>query len=176
VETEAVYVVSPLAEASFELLARAGGLTVLKAGPGGLSNSRVMVIDGEGSCGFSAPAKSVLLPDGADWSTFAPLSSFADSPSVHQPVPQLAASSDTLLRFSPVNFTAGGKFQLCFCDAELLQGSDFDEGKQCTDAADFTVRAATIHASGLTCLISETELQRVTCAEQVLGGLKCASS
>jgi hypothetical protein len=135
-----------------------------------------MVIDGEARCGYSAPAKSVLLPDGVEWSTLKPLSSFADSPSAHQPLPQPLASSDTLLRFSPVNFTAGGKFQLCFCDAELLQGPDFDEGKQCTDPADFTVRAATVHASGLTCLISETELQRVTCTEQALGGLKCASS
>jgi hypothetical protein len=175
VDTSAVYVVNPMTESSFELVANAG-LTVMKAGPGGLSNSRVMVIDGDARCGYSAPAKSVVLPDGATWSTFKPLSSFADSPSVYQPSAQPLASSDTLLRFSPVNFTAGGKFQLCFCDAELLQGPDFDEGKQCTDPADFTVRAATIHASGLTCLISETELQRVTCAEQALGGLKCASS
>jgi len=184
VDTSSVYVVEPLTQnASFELIAD-GGLTVTKAGPGGLSNSRIMVIDGEGLCGFSAAATSVLLPDGTDWNTLKPLSIFADSPvsssvpsnAAQQPFPHSLASSDTLLRFSPVNFTAGGKFQLCFCDAELLQGSDFDEGKQCTDPADFTVRAATIHASGLKCLISETELQRVSCTEQLLGGLKCASS
>jgi hypothetical protein len=138
-----------------------------------------MVIDGEGMCGFSAAATSVLLPASEAWGTFKPLSGFEDSPSeVEQDSADSLtfSSSDTKLRFSPVNFTAAGKFQLCFCDAELLQGSDFDRGKQCTDPADFTVRAATIHASGLKCLISETELQRVTCTEQALGGLKCASS
>jgi hypothetical protein len=177
VDTSAVYVMEPLVETSFELFAPEGGLTVTKAGPGGLSNSRVMVIDGDGVCGFSAAAASVLLPEGADWSTFEPLSNFADSPSDPDDGRRATdVSSDTLLKFAPVTFTAGGKFQLCFCDAELLQGSDFDTGKQCEDPADFSVKMATIHASHMACLISETELQRVSCAEQALGGLKCLSS
>jgi len=177
VDTSSTYVVEPETEASFELVAE-GGLTVTKAGPGGLSNSRVMVIDGDGVCGYSSAAKSVVLPDGAAWTTFKPLTSFADAPSSFSP-DQLAqetiASTETLLRFSPVNFTAGGRFQLCFCDAELLQGSNFDQGKQCTGPAVFTVRAGGIYASGLTCLISEAVFQRATCTEQALGGLKCVS-
>jgi hypothetical protein len=76
-------------------------------------------------------------------------------------------SFDRMLRFSDITFKSGGTYKLCFCDASLLAHG------QCRSEEDYSVDVGTIHASGVSCLIKKEELQRVSCAEQAHGGLRC---
>jgi hypothetical protein len=89
------------------------------------------------------------------------------SPTLLPPL-DLGFSWSAMLRFTPVRFTSGGTFKLCFCDATLLAA-----GKQCKSAADFMIEVGTVHASGLSCLIGKPELQRASCVSQYHGGLRC---
>jgi len=75
-----------------------------------------------------------------------------------------------LLRFKPIEIATGGTFKVCFCDSTLLA-----PGAVCASAKDFSVTVGTIHASGVSCLISNKKLQRVSCASQLYGGLRCYS-
>jgi hypothetical protein len=80
----------------------------------------------------------------------------------------LGFSWSAMLRFTPVRFTSGGTFKLCFCDSTLLKA-----GTQCKSPADFMIEVGTVHASGLSCLIGKPELQRASCVSQFHGGLRC---
>jgi hypothetical protein len=75
-----------------------------------------------------------------------------------------------LLRFKPIEIATGGTFKVCFCDSTLLA-----EGAVCSSVKDFSVTVGTVHASGVSCLISNKKLQRVSCASQLYGGLRCYS-
>merc|ERR1719263_654282 len=81
-----------------------------------------------------------------------------------------AYSFAKLLRFKPIEIGTGGTFKVCFCDSTLLA-----EGAVCAATKDFSVTVGTIHASGVSCLISNKKLQRVSCASQLYGGLRCYS-
>jgi hypothetical protein len=72
-----------------------------------------------------------------------------------------------LLRFKPVQFKSGGTFKLCFCDASITM-----EGV-CMTEKDYKIEVGTIHASGVSCLIADPKLQRVSCTPQAHGGLRC---
>ena len=80
-------------------------------------------------------------------------------------------SWDKILRFRDVEFTSGGKFKLCFCDSSLLPGV----GRVCATERDYTIEVGMIHSSGVSCLISNPQLQRVSCTPQMHGGLRCYS-
>jgi hypothetical protein len=89
------------------------------------------------------------------------------SPTLLPPL-DLGFSWSAMLRFTPVRFTSGGTFKLCFCDSTLLPA-----GTQCAAPADFMIEVGTVHASGLSCLIGKPELQRASCVTQYHGGLRC---
>jgi hypothetical protein len=72
-----------------------------------------------------------------------------------------------LLRFKPVQFKSGGTFKLCFCDASLTKDG------VCMTEKDYKIEVGTIHASGVSCLIADPKLQRVSCTPQAHGGLRC---
>jgi len=82
----------------------------------------------------------------------------------------LGFSWEEMLRFQPVQFKSGGTFKLCFCDSERLGGG------ACNAVTDFAIQVGTIHSSGVSCLVSQPRLQRVSCAEQHHGGMRCYGS
>jgi len=84
------------------------------------------------------------------------------------PAADLGFSWDKMLRFKPIQFKSGGTFKLCFCDSEIL-GS----GSVCSTERDYKIEVGTIHASGVSCLIANPKLQRVSCTGQRHGGLRC---
>lgn len=73
----------------------------------------------------------------------------------------------SLMRFKPVQFKSGGTFKLCFCDASLTKDG------ACMVEKDYKIEVGTIHASGVSCLIKDPKLQRVSCTPQAHGGLRC---
>jgi hypothetical protein len=77
-------------------------------------------------------------------------------------------SWDKMLRFKPLKIATGGTFKVCFCDSTLLA-----EGAVCTTEKDFGIQVGTVHASGVSCLLEQPALQRVSCVEQRHGGLRC---
>jgi len=77
-------------------------------------------------------------------------------------------SWDKMLRFKPIQFKSGGTFKLCFCDSEALGG-----GEVCSTEKDYKIEVGTLHASGVSCLIANPKLQRVSCTDQAHGGLRC---
>lgn len=77
-------------------------------------------------------------------------------------------SWESMLRFKGITFKSGGTFKLCFCDSSLLPS-----GSACRTEADYSVEVGTIHASGVSCLIANPDLQRVSCVGQYYGGLRC---
>jgi hypothetical protein len=87
------------------------------------------------------------------------------------PAMDLGFSWESMLRFKDIQFKSGGTFKLCFCDSSLLSGV----GAACASERDYTVEVGMIHASGVSCLISNPQLQRVSCTEMMHGGLRCYS-
>jgi hypothetical protein len=77
-------------------------------------------------------------------------------------------SWDKMLRFKPVEFKSGGTFKLCFCDSTIL-----GPGQVCSTEKDYKIEVGTIHASGVSCLIKNPKLQRVSCEDQFHGGWRC---
>merc|ERR1719262_11069 len=73
----------------------------------------------------------------------------------------------SLMRFKHVQFKSGGTFKLCFCDASLTKDG------ACMVEKDYKTEVGTIHASGVSCLIKDPKLQRVSCTPQAHGGLRC---
>jgi hypothetical protein len=78
-------------------------------------------------------------------------------------------SWESILRFRDVEFTAGGKFKLCFCDSALLGSED----AICDGPTDFKIEIGEIHATGLQCLLSNPKMARGVCTPQLYGGLRC---
>jgi hypothetical protein len=78
-------------------------------------------------------------------------------------------SWESILRFREAEFTAGGKFKLCFCDSALLDGED----AICDGPEDFKIEIGEIHATGLQCLLSNPKMARGVCTPQLYGGLRC---
>jgi hypothetical protein len=78
-------------------------------------------------------------------------------------------SWESILRFRDVEFTAGGKFKLCFCDSALLGSAD----AICDGPEDFKIEIGEIHATGLQCLLSNPKMARGVCTPQLYGGLRC---
>merc|ERR1712118_69977 len=66
-----------------------------------------------------------------------------------------------------MGFKSGGTFKLCFCDSSLLADG------VCMTEKDYKIEVGTIHASGVSCLIADPKLQRVSCPPQAHGGLRC---
>jgi len=87
------------------------------------------------------------------------------------PAVDLGFSWEDMLRFKDVQFKSGGTFKLCFCDSSILPGV----GRACATERDYTIEVGMIHASGVSCLISNPMLQRVSCTPQMHGGLRCYS-
>jgi hypothetical protein len=87
---------------------------------------------------------------------------------VTMPAEDFGFSWDQILRFKPLQFVSGGTFKLCFCDSSVL-----GKNSACSTEQDYKIEVGTIHASGVSCLIEKTMLQRVTCANQWHGGLRC---
>jgi hypothetical protein len=87
------------------------------------------------------------------------------------PAVDLGFSWEEMLRFKDIQFKSGGTFKLCFCDSSILPGV----GRACASERDYTVEVGMIHASGVSCLISNPQLQRVSCTPQKHGGLRCYS-
>jgi hypothetical protein len=77
-----------------------------------------------------------------------------------------------MLRFKSFKFTTGGTFKVCFCDSALLPGAS-ESYASCAKPADFPVEVGTVHSSGVSCLLERPALQRVTCVDQMYGGLRC---
>merc|ERR1719158_1404249 len=84
------------------------------------------------------------------------------------PAADLGFSWDKMLRFKPLQFKSGGTFKLCFCDSAIL-----GPGRVCSTEKDYKIEVGTIHASGVSCLIANPKLQRVSCTGQRHGGLRC---
>jgi len=87
------------------------------------------------------------------------------------PSVDLGFSWEEMLRFKDIQFKSGGTFKLCFCDSSLLPGV----GRVCATERDYTIEVGMIHSSGVSCLISNPQLQRVSCTPQMHGGLRCYS-
>jgi hypothetical protein len=79
--------------------------------------------------------------------------------------PDAGFSWDQMLRFKGLQFSSGGRFKLCFCDSEIHSS--------CNKAADYGVEVGEVHVSGVSCLVANPRLQRVACATQFHGGLRC---
>jgi hypothetical protein len=79
--------------------------------------------------------------------------------------PEMGFSWDQMLRFKGLQFSSGGRFKLCFCDSEIHSS--------CNKAADYGVEVGEVHVSGVSCLVENPRLQRVACASQFHGGLRC---
>lgn len=75
-------------------------------------------------------------------------------------------SSSSVLRFSPVTVSRGGRYKICFCDSTL---------GNCARPKDFSIEVGTLHCSGVSCLL-EAGLRDQTCAPQDEGGLACSES
>jgi hypothetical protein len=86
------------------------------------------------------------------------------------PAADLGFSWDKLLRFRNITFKSGGTFKLCFCDSTILGSRSV-----CSSERDYKIEVGTIHASGVSCLIANPRLQRVSCENQRWGGLRCYS-
>merc|ERR1712098_1046510 len=50
-----------------------------------------------------------------------------------------------------------------------------DARGSCASDADYRIEVGTVHASGVSCLLSRPKLQRTSCFPQELGGLRCHS-
>merc|ERR1719191_2251144 len=74
------------------------------------------------------------------------------------PAVDLGFSWEEMLRFKDIQFKSGGTFKLCFCDSSLLPGV----GRVCATERDYTIEVGMIHSSGVSCLISNPQLQRVS--------------
>jgi len=70
-----------------------------------------------------------------------------------------------VMRIAPLRAVAGGRFKLCFCDAEAAGG-------ECSAAADFKFQVGEIYSSGVSCLL-ESGLRDQACMPQAEGGLRC---
>jgi len=70
-----------------------------------------------------------------------------------------------MLRFNDLHFTSGGRFKLCFCDSAIHSS--------CIRPEDYGIEIGEIHVSGVSCLVKNPRLQRVACADQFHGGLRC---
>jgi len=78
-------------------------------------------------------------------------------------------SSPTMLRFAPLAITGGGRFKVCFCDKEQFPSSQL----VCETEGDFAIEVGEIFVSGVSCLLAQPKLRRVSCVEQYHGGLRC---
>jgi len=78
-----------------------------------------------------------------------------------------------MLRFQGMIFTSGGTFKLCFCDSDHLSTLAGPSARACQHASDYDVEVGTIHVSGIGCLLKDARFQRVTCAAQLYGGMRC---
>jgi hypothetical protein len=76
-------------------------------------------------------------------------------------------SWEKVLRYRDVKITSAGKYKLCFCDSDLLDGA------LCRTPADYSIEIGTVHATGLQCLLSNPKMTRGTCVSQYFGGLRC---
>jgi hypothetical protein len=76
-------------------------------------------------------------------------------------------SWEKVLRYRDVKITSAGKYKLCFCDSDLLDGA------LCRTPADYSIEIGTVHATGLQCLLSNPKMTRGTCLSQYFGGLRC---
>merc|ERR1711937_947270 len=97
----------------------------------------------------------------------------SDTPTTSLAMPE-AISTSEVLRFSPVGFsttTSGaGKFKVCFCDSELL------EGRPCLSEADYMIEVGELFVSGVSCLIANPKFRRGTCYPMYHGGLACSET
>jgi len=75
-------------------------------------------------------------------------------------------STSTTLRFSPMRFSAGGTFKVCFCDRA--------GGGTCDNIADYKIEVGTVYVSGISCLLDQQKFRRLQCTSQYWGGLSCA--
>jgi hypothetical protein len=78
-------------------------------------------------------------------------------------------SWDKMYRFKDIEFSSGGEFKLCFCDSDLLPGTN----NICDKAEDYTIEVGKIHATGLQCLLNDPKMTKGTCVTQFYGGLRC---
>jgi hypothetical protein len=74
------------------------------------------------------------------------------------------STHSTVLRFPGVTLAAG-RYKVCFCDSAL---------GNCASPAAYDVEVGLVHASGISCLLSEPRLRNVDCVSQFHGGLRCA--
>jgi hypothetical protein len=77
-------------------------------------------------------------------------------------------SSDTVLRFAPLDIPDGGTYKVCFCDSDLTGGV-------CESATDFKVELGSVYASGVSCLLGVPRMRTASCIEQYYGGLRCTT-
>jgi hypothetical protein len=75
-------------------------------------------------------------------------------------------SSKDILRFRGLQFTSGGDFKACFCDASLTDGA-------CRKLSNYAVEVGRVYVSGVSCLLSVPSFRRGLCIEQYHGGLRC---
>jgi hypothetical protein len=76
-----------------------------------------------------------------------------------------------LLRFLPIQFSAGGRFRLCFCDHTLTA-----EG-ECKSAEDYDLDLGYVMASGVTCFLDQSRYKRdMYCISMYHGGQRCYDS
>lgn len=73
-----------------------------------------------------------------------------------------------MLRFKPLKIESGGTFKVCFCDSELLR-----PGETCSEVQHFNVEVGKLHSSGISCLLTQKKLQRVSCVVQHHLGWRC---
>jgi hypothetical protein len=79
-------------------------------------------------------------------------------------------SYSKLLIFPKIKFTSGGTFKVCFCDSTLLG----DDG--CTSPEQYGVEVGEVQASGISCLLTNSQLNRKTCVPMgEEGALRCYS-
>jgi len=82
-------------------------------------------------------------------------------------------STTTVLRFAPVRLANVGTYKVCFCDYQSFAATG---QTACTSLADYTLEIGTIHASGVSCLLTQENLRKHTCRTMAYGGLQCGTS
>jgi hypothetical protein len=76
-----------------------------------------------------------------------------------------------LLRFLPIQFSAGGRFRLCFCDNTLTADGE------CKSAEDYDLDLGYVMASGVTCFLDQARYKRdMHCISMYHGGQRCYST
>lgn len=159
-----------------ELDAQAG---VAKMHPDDPLRSRVMLIPCSGTCGKSAaavgPPNAPTSKSHSAWAENRPINNHTDDAAARRLI-AYDVNHDTQLQFPAMQFSAGGKYKLCACDAALMDSLTTSRAHACSDLADYNILVGEVHVSGISCLLGKYnngQCSQITTDAGGNAGLKC---